>query len=418
MADNYLITGYWGTPHVTSENDRGINAATFGVGRSVLPVGEEFKAEYIGNNTIRMYDGKLVDNGAVAGIPAGEYVDLTISNAGQGKKRNDLIVFQYSKDASTLIETGVFTVLRGAETSGTAADPVPTQNDILAGNATIDQYALWRVSVNGTTISAPVKLFNVSTPLSGKSNTTHTHTLTAGSILGVLPVSKGGTNATDGLSALKSLGGLPVLSAEGAGNDLNLIGKTGEFAWYTVDGSTINTPKYVGMTGASLGYVLNIPSGSTGATQYAAQLAIYKGGTYAIFYRHANGGASLEGWGKIIPNPKPSYKTLWSGSATDGTRITFNENIWNYQYIVGSLEYTETNVMLLSKNLSEVKCLMQAGLLGGNGGVVTRICNLEIAADGLSATVTKCARMTHSANGNHTAETAITLTHVIGLTVA
>ena len=86
---NYLITGYWGEPHVTAENDRGINAAIFGAGRYVLPVGEQFRAEYIGNNTVRMYDGKLTDNGAAAGIPAGRYVDLTISEAGQGMNRND-----------------------------------------------------------------------------------------------------------------------------------------------------------------------------------------------------------------------------------------------------------------------------------------------------------------------------------------
>ena len=83
MADNYLITGYCGEPHVTAENDRGIHAAMFGTGRFVLPVGEQFKAEYIGNNTIRMYDGKLMDNGAAAGIPVGEYVDFLITNTGQ-----------------------------------------------------------------------------------------------------------------------------------------------------------------------------------------------------------------------------------------------------------------------------------------------------------------------------------------------
>lgn len=162
MAENYLITGYWGEPHVTAENDRGINAATFGTGRFVLPVGEQFKAEYIGNNTIRLYDGKLMDNGAAAGIPAGEYVDLLITNAGQGMKRNDLIVFQYSKDASTLIESGVFMVLSGDETSGTAIDPVLSQQDLLTNEAMLDQMALWRVPVSGTVISAPVQLFEVS----------------------------------------------------------------------------------------------------------------------------------------------------------------------------------------------------------------------------------------------------------------
>lgn len=161
MANNYLITGYWGEPHVTAENDRGINAAIFGTGRFVLPVGEQFKAEYIGNNTIRMYDGKLMNNGAAAGIPAGEYIDLLISNAGQGMQRNDLIVFQYQQDASTLVEKGTFIVVQGTETDGTASDPVLTQADLLTNKASFDQMALWRVPVSGTTISAPEQVFSV-----------------------------------------------------------------------------------------------------------------------------------------------------------------------------------------------------------------------------------------------------------------
>ena len=161
MADNYLITGYWGEPHVTAENDRGINAGIYGSGRVVLPVGEQFRAEYIGNNTVRLYDGKLMDGGAAAGIPAGEYVDLLIANAGQGMNRNDLIAFQYEQDASTLIERGSFVVVQGTETSGTAVDPVLTQDNLLSGHATFDQMPLWRVAVSGAAISAPVQVFGV-----------------------------------------------------------------------------------------------------------------------------------------------------------------------------------------------------------------------------------------------------------------
>ena len=160
MADNYLITGYWGEPHVTVENDRGFNAAVFGTGKFVLPVGEMFRAEYIGNNTIRVYDGKLIDNGAVAGIPAGEYVEFTIPEAGQSMKRNDLIVFEYSRHESTLVESGVFKVLSGAETSETAVDPVLTENDLLSNIASFDQMALWRIPVSGSVISAPEILYN------------------------------------------------------------------------------------------------------------------------------------------------------------------------------------------------------------------------------------------------------------------
>lgn len=159
MADNYLITGYWGEPHVTAENDRGINAAMFGIGRFVLPVGQQFRAEYIGNNTIRLYDGMLMDNGAAAGIPFGEYVDLLIPNAGQGMNRNDLIVFQYSQDASTLIEKGEFVVVQGTETEGTATDPEFTQGDLLSTETAFEQMPLWRISVSGAAISAPTQLF-------------------------------------------------------------------------------------------------------------------------------------------------------------------------------------------------------------------------------------------------------------------
>lgn len=162
MADNYLITGYWGEPHVTVENDRGFNAAVFGAGKSVLSVGEMFRAEYIGNNTIRIYDGKLIDNGAVAGIPAGEYIELLIPEAGQAMNRNDLVIFEYSRDASTLVESGTFKVITGTETSGAAVDPVLTENDLLSNIASFDQMALWRIPVSGATISAPVQMFEVS----------------------------------------------------------------------------------------------------------------------------------------------------------------------------------------------------------------------------------------------------------------
>ncbi len=161
MADNLLITGYWGEPHVTAENDRGFNAAVFGPGRFVLPVGEQLRAEYIGNNTVRVYDGKLIDNGAVGGIPAGKYIDLLIPEAGQGMKRNDLIVFQYSKDVSTLIETGNIIVVHGTETTGTPADPALELQDLLTDEATFDQMALYRVSVAGASISAPVRMFSI-----------------------------------------------------------------------------------------------------------------------------------------------------------------------------------------------------------------------------------------------------------------
>ena len=225
MADNYLITGYHGEPHVTSENDRGIHAATFGAGKFVLPVGEQFRAEYIGNNTIRMYDGKLMDNGAAAGIPAGEYIDLLIANAGQGKKRNDLIVFQYEIEFPTLIESGKFVVIQGVETTGTPSDPELEQEDLLSNKAGFDQMALWRVSVSGTTISAPVKVFSVSAGLDKKAP------------------------AGYGLGENKP--------SEPTENDLNKMKKAG---WFVIISTTANSP-------VTYGYGLVIPRQDDSLTQ-------------------------------------------------------------------------------------------------------------------------------------------------------
>lgn len=46
MALN-LITGYAGTPHITSENDGAVNAALYGSERYVLNTGQKFAYEII-----------------------------------------------------------------------------------------------------------------------------------------------------------------------------------------------------------------------------------------------------------------------------------------------------------------------------------------------------------------------------------
>lgn len=251
MADNYLITGYWGEPHVTAENDRGINAAIFGTGRFVLPVGEQFRAEFIGNNTIRIHDGKLMNNGAAAGIPAGKYIDLSISEAAQNMKRNDLIVFQYKRDSVTLVESGTFVVVKGAETSSTAKDPTLTQNDLMTDEATFDQMALWRVPVSGSTISDPVKVFNVH-GLTNVSNTPDaeksvSYADSAGKVKNALSIT-----VYDGAT-----GGITMYNYDGSyTEDIDLsASKLGA----SKEGHTHNSLKAVTTTGTGAAYEATVP---------------------------------------------------------------------------------------------------------------------------------------------------------------
>lgn len=215
---NCLITGYWGEPHVTAENDRGINAAIFGAGRFVLPVGERFRAECIGNNLVRLYDGKLLDNGAAAGIPAGEHIDLPLSLASSGKKRNDLVIFQYRQDISTLVETGHFVVLQGEETVETPVDPEVVQSDLLSNKATLDQMPLYRIVVSDTAVSAPVQLFTLAKSLVEVEQIAQSGGGSGGGSEGgsgtptdeVLPIAKGGTGAKTAADALANLGAAPA----------------------------------------------------------------------------------------------------------------------------------------------------------------------------------------------------------------
>lgn len=247
MAENYLITGYHGAPHVTAENDRGIQAGIVGAGRVVLPVGNQFEAEHIGNNIIRMYDGKLLDNGAAAGIAAGDYIDLLIANASQGKTRHDLIVFQYTRDPSTLIESGEFVVVQGVEATSGAADPTPQQQDLLSGTADIDQFPLWRVVVSGVTISAPVKLFDVSKNIEEHGHGNITSDGNVGTASGrILTTGTGGAVQASTPAAARTALGLATIAATGSYNDLLDIPESAEIAGtVTADGTAAVSGKAV-----------------------------------------------------------------------------------------------------------------------------------------------------------------------------
>ena len=60
---NYLVTGSRNnTPHVTSADDGSLNAGIFGTDTYILDNGEKLRAEIINNNTVRLYDGDIVNN--------------------------------------------------------------------------------------------------------------------------------------------------------------------------------------------------------------------------------------------------------------------------------------------------------------------------------------------------------------------
>ena len=141
-----IVDGMTGTKHISSDDLSALNVATIGKADCVLKYGDDFKLTMASANSatlgtgVGMVGGKRFWNQAAT--------SLTIQSGTQGQKRNDLVVARYAK-TSAGIESITPVVIKGTTTTGTAADPEVTSNDL----------KLWRVPLDGISVGEPVKLF-------------------------------------------------------------------------------------------------------------------------------------------------------------------------------------------------------------------------------------------------------------------
>ncbi len=147
-----IVDGMTGTKHISSDDLSALNIATIGESNCVLNYGDNFNMTMTNANTatlgtgVGMVGGKRFWNQAAT--------NLTIQSGTQGQKRNDLIVARYAK-TSAGIESITPVVIKGTQTTGTAADPDVTANDL----------KLWRVPLDGISVGDPEPLFSVLTTL-------------------------------------------------------------------------------------------------------------------------------------------------------------------------------------------------------------------------------------------------------------
>lgn len=156
-----IITGHTGKEHVTAEAAGALHAGIIGTGKYVLTGGNQFAAEIVSNNLVKIKSGELVNQGRHMRIPENSYEEVTIQNGAQSVKRNDLIVMRYKKESNTLIESvesAELVVIKGTAGS-TAADPSYVSGNIFAG-ATQDDFPLYRVALNGLNIESVIPLFS------------------------------------------------------------------------------------------------------------------------------------------------------------------------------------------------------------------------------------------------------------------
>lgn len=95
-----IITGHTGKEHVTAEAAGALHAGVIGTGKYVLAGGNQFAAEIVSNNLIKIKSGELVNQGRHMRIPVNSYEEVTIQNGTQKMYRSDLIVMRYKKNTS------------------------------------------------------------------------------------------------------------------------------------------------------------------------------------------------------------------------------------------------------------------------------------------------------------------------------
>ena len=164
MADLHLITGYRGSPHITSADQGWYNGGLVGSDEYVLANGKMFEAQIITNTTVRIQDGDLVMQGRHVNLASGSYADAIVANGTSSTNRNDLIVVRYQKNPSTGTESVKLAVIQGDAVSGDAVDPSYETASIWSGS-TVHDMPLYRVRLSGLNIVGVDTLFKVLAPL-------------------------------------------------------------------------------------------------------------------------------------------------------------------------------------------------------------------------------------------------------------
>lgn len=163
-----IVTGYRGMPHITPNDKQGFNHGITGMVNCVFNVGTRFSTTYE-NETLTIQSGEGVIYGVHFRIPSGETDELTFSPTSAGYTRIDLVCARYTKAAGTGIESVDWYVHQGTPSTSTPTAPTPVSGNILAG-ATLDDFAMFEVTVNSSGIASVTKLFAFGcVPLTAKS---------------------------------------------------------------------------------------------------------------------------------------------------------------------------------------------------------------------------------------------------------
>lgn len=156
-----IVTGKTGTPHVTSQQFRGIMDGIIGQDSYIITHGENLEPELVTNNKLKIKSGMMCHHGNLSTVEIGTYDEVTIQNGTQGMKRIDLIVNRYSKVEGTGIEENNWVVIQGTPGAEDPVAPAYTEGNLQEGDL-VDDCPVFEAHLDGINVTEIKKLLIVS----------------------------------------------------------------------------------------------------------------------------------------------------------------------------------------------------------------------------------------------------------------
>lgn len=146
--------------HVYAEDEAQLNRARFG-GSGITQADNMLACAIVNNNTVRLSSGQYSLQGYMIAVTGGTTADLTVESGVAGSYRKDLVVAEFTRGGGNVADQFVFKIIKGTEsaTESEAVDPVLTQDDLISGGS-LRQEALYRLKINGETLTAVERVAN------------------------------------------------------------------------------------------------------------------------------------------------------------------------------------------------------------------------------------------------------------------
>lgn len=127
----------------------------------IINIFDDLECARINDNLVRLSPGVYNLSGYLLGVSQGTTADLAVDSGTAGYNRIDLLVAEFVRNGGGYgVDTLQFKIVKGTSTTGSPVDPTLTQQDI-NGTGVTRQEALYRLTITGTTLAAPVLLAGV-----------------------------------------------------------------------------------------------------------------------------------------------------------------------------------------------------------------------------------------------------------------